>query len=48
MPHNSLKAFVLIGALRIAYIGLKTWYSKRIAPGYDWVMLLPISQSSVV
>jgi hypothetical protein len=48
MLHNLLKAFVVIGALRIVYIGLKTWYSKRIAPGYGSVMLLPISQSSVV
>jgi hypothetical protein len=48
MLHNLPKAFVVIGELRIAYIGLKMWYLRRIAPGYDLVMLLLISPLFVV
>ena len=47
-PLQLIWLLVVIGALRIADIGSKTWYLTRIAPGYDLVMLLPISQSFVV
>ena len=49
-PLQLILLLVIMGTISdcLGYIGLKTWYLRKISPGYDWVMLLLICRLFVV